>query len=96
MLVDDRRTHIDHVGVLQEKRRAILCLPHALSAYSLGGGVRHILNNFCGPKNAFLAVNTLFKEERQTVFYILTVAGNWGKISNDRPENGDVNFGCHM
>ena len=41
MLVDDRRTHIDHVGVLQEKRRAILCLPYALSAYSLGGGTAY-------------------------------------------------------
>ena len=29
MLVDDRRTHNDHVVVLQEKRSAILCLPNA-------------------------------------------------------------------
>ena len=30
MLEDDRRTHADHVGVLQEKRRAILCLPYCI------------------------------------------------------------------
>ena len=30
MLVDDRKTHTDHVRVLQEKRRAILCLPYCI------------------------------------------------------------------
>ena len=58
MLVDDRKTHTDHVRVLQEKRRAIFVLVVYFVCVQ-PWGVRHILNNFCGPKNAFLVVNTL-------------------------------------
>ena len=41
MLVDDRRTHTDHIGVRQQPCFAILCLPYASS-----GCIFHFEQNF--------------------------------------------------
>ena len=85
MLVDDRRTHTDHIGVRQQPCFAILCLPYASS-----GCIFHFeyFFYFCGP-NCFLWGLQKSKEERQTVFSIYFFPPEIGvHTSSDRSENG--------